>query len=133
MKDLAAPADSKVIYNFHCYSPLSFTHQGAPWVPELDQSARPSFDESGIPADFFDKAFASAIRTAEENGTCLYCGEYGVIDRATPEDTVKWFRTIHSTFEKYGISRAAWSYKQMDFGLSDSRLDGVRDQLTALL
>ena len=133
VKDLAAPADSRVIYNFHCYSPLSFTHQGAPWVPALDQSARPSFDESGIPADFFDKAFASAIRAAEENNTCLYCGEYGVIDRATPEDTVKWYRTIHSTFEKYGISRCAWSYKQMDFGLSDSRLDGVRDQLIPLL
>ena len=133
VKDLAAPADSRVIYNFHCYSPLSFTHQGAPWVPELDQAARPSFDESGIPADFFDKAFASAIRAAEENNTCLYCGEYGVIDRATPEDTVQWYRTIHATFEKYGISRSAWSYKQMDFGLSDSRLDGVRDQLIPLL
>ena len=133
VKDLAAPADSRVIYNFHCYSPMPFTHQGAPWVPALDQSARPSFDESGIPANFFDKAFASAIRAAEENNTCLYCGEYGVIDRATPEDTVKWYRTIHSTFEKYGISRCAWSYKQMDFGLSDSRLDGVRDQLIPLL
>ena len=40
---------------------------------------------------------------------------------------------MHSTFEKHGSSRCAWSYKQMDFGLSDSRLDGVRDQLTALL
>ena len=88
---------------------------------------------SGIPADFFDKAFASAIRAAEKNNTCLYCGEYGVIDRATPEDTVQWYRTIHATFEKYGISRSAWSYKQMDFGLSDSRLDGVRDQLIPLL
>ena len=54
-------------------------------------------------------------------------------DQATPEDTVKWFRTIHSTFEKYGISRSAWSYKQMDFGLSDSRLDGVRGELISLL
>ena len=56
-----------------------------------------------------------------------------VKDLAAPEDTVKWYRTIHSTFEKYGISRCAWSYKQMDFGLSDSRLDGVRDQLIPLL
>jgi hypothetical protein len=77
--------------------------------------------------------YASAIRAAEDNNTCLYCGEYGVIDRAAPEDTVKWYRTIHSTFEKHGISRCAWSYKQMDFGLSDSRLDGVRDQLIPLL
>ena len=133
VKDLDAPADDRVVYNFHCYDPLEFTHQGAPWVPQLDQAARPSFDESGIPGDYFDKAFASAVETAEKYGTCLYCGEYGVIDRAAPEDTVKWFRAIHATFEKYGISRAAWSYKQMDFGLSDARLDGVRKELIGLL
>ena len=133
VKDLAAPADSRVIYNFHCYDPLVFTHQGAYWVPDMPADFRQSFEETAIPADYFDKAFASAIEAAEKNNTCLYCGEYGVIDRATPEDTVKWYRTIHSTFEKYGISRCAWSYKQMDFGLSDSRLDGVRDQLIPLL
>ena len=63
----------------------------------------------------------------------LYCGEYGVIDRATPEDTVRWFRQIHDTFERFHISRCAWSYKQMDFGLSDPRLDSVRDALIKLL
>ena len=52
---------------------------------------------------------------------------------SSPEDTVKWFRKIHETFEKYGIARSAWSYRKMDFGLSDERLDGVRDQLIPLL
>ena len=82
---------------------------------------------------FFEKDFASAIETAAERGTALYCGEYGVIDIATPEDTVKWYRMIHAVFEKHGIARAAWSYRRMDFGLSDERLDGVRDQLIPLL
>ena len=86
-----------------------------------------------IPEDYFEKAFASAVETAEKNNTALYCGEYGVIDRANPEDTVKWFRLIHAAFEKYQISRAAWSYKEMDFGLSDSRMDAVRDELIPLL
>ena len=63
----------------------------------------------------------------------LYCGEYGVIDRATPEDTVAWYRMIHEAFEHYGIGRAAWSYRQMDFGLSDERLKGVLPQLLPLL
>ena len=133
VKDLAAPADDRVIYNFHCYSPLEFTHQGAPWVPDMAHSFRQSFEEAAIPKDYFEKAFASAVETAEKNNTALYCGEYGVIDRANPEDTVKWFRLIHAAFEKYQISRAAWSYKEMDFGLSDSRMDAVRDELIPLL
>jgi len=133
VKDLAAPADDRVIYNFHCYSPLEFTHQGAYWVPDMAPDFRQSFEEAAIPEDYFEKAFASAVETAEKNNTALYCGEYGVIDRANPEDTVKWFRLIHAAFEKYQISRAAWSYKEMDFGLTDSRMDAVRDELIPLL
>ena len=133
VKDLAAPADDKVIYNFHCYDPLEFTHQGAFWVPQLDQAARPNFAESGITPEFFEKDFESAIRAAEENHTCLYCGEYGVIEQATPEDTVRWYRTIHEVLEKHQIGRSAWSYREMNFGLSDARLDGVRDELIRYL
>ena len=133
VKDLDAPADDLVIYNFHCYSPVEFTHQGAYWVPFLDQDNRISFEEAEVTESYFEELFASAIRTADQYHTCLYCGEYGVIDRATPEDTVKWYRMINRVLEKHQISRAAWSYKQMDFGLSDARLDGVRDELIRLL
>ena len=130
---LDAPADDKVMYNFHCYDPVAFTHQGAYWVDWLDRSARYTFEEAGVGDNYFDKQFAPALAAAEKNDTMLYCGEYGVIDLARPEDTVKWYRRIHAAFEKYGISRCAWSYKQMDFGLSDARLDGVRDELLPLL
>ena len=59
--------------------------------------------------------------------------EYGVIDVVPPEEAVKWFRTVHSVFEKHGIGCCLWSYKQMDFGLSDARLDGVREELLKVL
>ena len=135
VKDLDMPADDRVIYNFHCYDPLIFTHQGATWIPDpaFDIDRRVSFEEADITPEYFEKQFASAIETAKARGTTLYCGEYGVIDRATPEDTVKWFRTINEVFEKHGIARSAWSYRQMDFGLSDTRLDGVRDELVKYL
>ena len=32
-------------------------------------------------------------------------------------------------FEKYGIGRAAWSYKEMDFGLIDEHMDPVREEV----
>ena len=80
-------------------------------------------------ADFFEKVFEPAVRAAEKNGTELYCGEYGVIDRAAPEEALKWYRQIHAAFERFGIARCAWSYKEMDFGLSDSRMDDVRREL----
>ncbi len=133
VKDLNPPADDRVMYNFHCYAPLAFTHQGAHWVEDMDLAFRQSFEEAKITPSLFEEVFASAIASAEKNHTCLYCGEYGVIENASPEDTLKWYRAIHEVLERHEISRAAWSYKEMNFGLSDSRLDSVRDELIQVL
>ena len=130
---LALPADDRVVYNFHCYDPILFTHQGATWTRFIDPAKRLSFDEANMPEDYFAQQFDPALQTAKERNVALYCGEYGVIDRATPQDTVRWYRQIHETFERFHISRCAWSYKRMDFGLSDPRLDQVRDELIACL
>ena len=130
---LDPPADDRVVYNFHCYEPLRFTHQGARWVPELNNEKRLTYDQAEIPEDYFDRVFSPAVEAAKKNGSELYCGEYGVIDKARPEDALEWYRHIHAAFEKYGIARCAWSYKQMDFGLSDPRMDGVRDELIRYL
>lgn len=133
VKDLEKPYDDKVIYNFHCYSPLEFTHQGASWAQEIDQDARYRFEDVEITPELFEKLFLPAIEKAKSYGTTVYCGEYGVIDIAAPEDILKWYKVINSVFEKHNIARAAWSYKKMNFGLSDSRMDKVRDELIKYL
>ena len=130
---IAIPEDERVILNFHCYLPLPFTHQGAYWVPFLDRDARVAFDESGATESYFEGIFEPAVNIMKRKGKPLYCGEYGVIDIASPEDTLRWYRTIHPVFERYEIARCAWTYKGMDFGLSDPRLDGIRDELITLL
>ena len=133
VSDLDAPYDDKVVYNFHCYDPLKFTHQGAYWTDMINKDERFSFDESNIDAEYFEQLFSSAIEAAKRNNTSLYCGEYGVINIISPEDSVKWYKCINSVFEKYGIARSAWSYKEMDFGISDSHLESVRDELLKYL
>ena len=130
---LDAPFDANVIYNMHCYEPLEFTHQGAYWTEVIDPERRIAFADSGALPDYFEALFAPAIRKAQENGTVLYCGEYGVIDRVSPEDTLAWYRAIHEVFERHGIARCAWTYKAMDFGLTHPHLDPVREELISLL
>ena len=159
VKDLAMPYDENIVYNFHCYEPIVFTHQGAGWVPGMDLDFREPIDASyaKIKADtkaqaptasmdlsiwpdeeclsskFFESIFEEAVRVAEERNVPLYCGEYGVIDRADPQDTVEWYKMITQAFEKYGIGRACWTYREMDFGVADARMDGVRDELLKYL
>lgn len=155
VKAIDVPDDEHLVFNFHCYEPHIFTHQGAYWMPPMDTSFRitvhssfAGFIEAGekmllgnvagleqYPSDttlteqYFIDLFREAAEAAEKKGVPLYCGEYGVIDNADPEDALFWFAKIHAAFEHYGIGRAAWSYRQMDFGLSDSRMDGVREEL----
>lgn len=130
---LDKPFDSNVVYNMHCYEPLKFTHQGAYWTNDIIPEERVAFEDSGCTADYFEKLFSTAIAKAEEFGAELYCGEYGVIDVVDADSTIKWYSTINSVLEKHGIGRAAWTYKKMDFGITDSRLDGVRDVLLKLI
>lgn len=133
VKDLLPPYDDKVIYNMHCYDPLKFTHQGAYWTDQIVPSERYSFEECNIKVEDFTNAFAEAKEAAEKNNTALYCGEYGVINQAQPEDTVKWFKTINQAFTQMGIGHSAWSYKEMDFGLSDDHLSSVIDEIIKYL
>ncbi len=156
VKDLAMPHDENIVYNFHNYDPLVFTHQGASWIPGMPADYRVSidktfkemdayttehapellgrFDNMGdsddkIDGEFFKKRFAEPVKIAEERGVSLYCGEYGVIENAEPGDILKWYKAINEAFEYYGIGRATWSYKSMNFGLADARLDAVREEI----
>lgn len=159
VKDLDAPYDENIVYNFHCYEPLLFTHQGAPWIEKMPVDFRlplkskisdykvltekncgqigTVFDsfapDATIDENYFETIFAEAVQVAENRNVLLYCGEYGVIDRVAPEDTIEWYKLISAVYNRHGIGRAAWSYRQMDFGLSDARLDGIRSELLKYL
>ncbi len=127
--ELDPPFDSRVVYNMHCYEPLIFTHQGAYWTNDIDPEKRLSFDESGCDEAYFEELFSTAIKKADEYGVPLYCGEYGVIDVVEPEDALRWLKCINSVFERHGIGRCIWTYKEMDFGLTDTRLDDIRGEM----
>ena len=133
LPDLVKPYDDNVILSFHCYDPLIFTHQGADWVDGIDVSAPKSFDETEINPEYFEGRFAAALKTAEKYDAALYCGEYGVIDRVSPQDALKWYKAINIAFERFGISHSAWNYKQKDFGLSDKWIEPVIGELVKYL
>ena len=134
LSELDAPYDAHVIYNFHFYEPHLFTHQGAYWMDaSFDRERRVSYAESGVSEAWIEDFLAPALEKAAQEGAELYCGEYGVIDVVPPREALKWFSALHAVFERHGIARSLWSYKQMDFGLCDARLDGVRGELLELL
>lgn len=155
---LDAPYDDKVVYNFHCYEPMIFSHQGAYWVDAMPNDYRITYpqtvetyraetqrvlgENSGTlfldevkemgPA-YFDVIFRPALEAAEKNNAPLYCGEYGVIDLADNPSKIRWLKDIHTAFAKYNIGHALWNYKEKDFGFVDDSFAEVKDDFIAVI
>lgn len=159
LKMLSLPFDEHIVYNFHFYDPLIFTHQSAYWIKEMPSDFSTSYPnelaeylakaKENLPEGqsrilsavrteqvdyhFIENSFSEAVRIAEERGVPLYCGEYGVIDQADVLSTLNWYTDVNHAFEKYGIARAAWTYKEKDFGLIGAHYAPILDQLVQLL
>lgn len=157
LKLLTIPQDENVIYTFHMYEPLIFTHQKAYWVPAMPSDLEVFYPEDmeyykkmsaiignkgkdvsvsdcdtmGIP--FLKEMVEEAVVAAKNAGVRLYCGEFGVIDQAPIEDTLRWFQDIMQVFEEYDIHYALWTYKEKDFGLIDAHYEPIREDMISLL
>ena len=139
---LLPPPDENIVFTFHCYDPLCFTHQKASWVENIDfelsypdtvavyqEKTRGISQEQGgniyttkldvLGPEYFREIFAEAINTANKYNVPLYCGEFGVIDKAPLDDSVRWLADFNQVLCENNIGRAYWSYKRMDFGVTD--------------
>ncbi len=154
---LKKPQSSNVMFTFHFYEPLIFTHQKAPWVPGMNLERQINYpatlsyfrkesiplgykgkdvtDTDGeIPAiELIRQMVKEAVNSAKAAGVPLYCGEYGVIDRAPVEATEAWFSDVHKVFEEYKINHAVWTYKEMDFGITEDHYTPIRDSLIKMM
>lgn len=136
--------DENVIYTFHDYSPMWFTHQGSTWgsqgwafvrgVPypstpenvqailgqEQDERERIWLQRYGW--DRWDAArvgaeVATMSEWAQRRGVPLYCGEFGVYKQyADPKARATWISDMRTALEAKHIGWAMWDY-QGGFGI----------------
>lgn len=158
VKLLDPPYDDKIVYNFHCYEPFLFTHQGAYWVDYMPADFRVAYplpieeyrklykevidthdgvvfleEVAELGPKFFDIIFDDAIKAAEKYDAPLYCGEYGAIDLSENHSKIRWLKDIHTAFKAHGIGRALWNYKEKDFGFVDESFKEVQQEFIECL
>jgi endoglucanase len=134
----------RVIYNFHFYSPFTFTHQGATWVgdpfaklrnvpypssPELlkplvdaatDTQVKQYLDYYGkenFNAAKLESEIMAAVNWAKQNNVYITCNEFGAYKAfAPPASRANLIRDDRIILEKYNIGWAMWDYDQ-GFGI----------------
>ena len=136
LSELPEYDDPRVIYTFHYYNPLMFTHQDAYWDENLKYlSGYPfPYDASRMPeihphwqnepyltylynnypndatADKIREDITKAAEWATQHGKLLFCGELGVLNSAKPADRYRWYKAVGNILAEKNIPWTLWQY-----------------------
>ncbi len=121
LNSLRLPADDhNIIVTVHYYTPMSFTHQGAPFIAEYSNKTGVSWmgtdaEKAAVAADF-----AKAAKWAKENNRPIFLGEFGAYDKADMDSRARYVSHVARTAESLGWS---WAYWQFDSDFVLYRID----------
>ncbi|MDF2685942.1 MAG: hypothetical protein K0S55_1123 [Clostridia bacterium] len=156
LENINISEDENVIYTFHMYEPFIFTHQAASWNEAarnykkqveypFNVSEHEEFFKINGKSDYFKTHeiidinflydFLKPVITFKEKNIdkILYCGEYGAIENAPLKSIIRWHNDITDIFLQYGIGRAVWSYKEMNFPVTKSDGSITSEELIKIL
>jgi endoglucanase len=126
--------DPNIILSFHFYEPFHLTHIGASWTRLRDFKGEVNYpgqivvngvtdEEKRIyNIDTLEIMMRKPFHLADSLNLSLYCGEFGVIEKAPLEPKLAWYRDMVAIFEKNDVGYANWNYKAGSFGIVDQHL-----------
>ncbi len=145
LSQLPVYTDPNLLYTFHFYEPVLFTHQGSNWwIPGLASIADVPFPYGTapmpvLPADLIGDAYISnAFNNYKNDGTVanikqlidvfitfrnnrkvnIYCGEFGAYMKNSPDASrVSWHNEVRKYLEEKSIPWTMWDYQSGGFGL----------------
>jgi endoglucanase len=112
LPDLILPvADRNIIVAIHYYSPIEFTHQGAPWSVRNKDLSGVTWTGSEAEVNAVNADFDMAQRWSKKYNRPLTLGEFGAYEKADVASRVRWTNHIARQAE---ARKWSWTYWQFD-------------------
>ena len=133
-KYLTPLEDDNVIYSFHTYTPVTFTHQKAAWIADPffhierpwpgDYAAPEQGAETRLDVEYgkWDKArlqesIQNALDFRAKYDLPVACNEFGVYVQVPRQYQIAWMRDFLDILREADVGFSYWNYKNLDFGL----------------
>jgi endoglucanase len=112
LQDLTLPEDDRnIIVAIHYYSPIQFTHQGAPWSVKNKDLSGITWTQSDAEMKGVNDDFEIAQQWSKKYNRPLTLGEFGAYEKADMASRVKWTNYVARQAES---NHWSWSYWQFD-------------------
>lgn len=133
LEKLKLPEDDRnIIATVHYYSPMSFTHQGAPWSIENKDRLGVKWLGTENEKQAVISDFQNAQSWSKKHKRPLLLGEFGAYDKAEMDSRARWTSFVTRTAESLGWSWAYWQFDS-DFIVydidKDKWVEPIRDAL----
>jgi endoglucanase len=122
-----------LIVDVHYYTPASFTHQGADWVPGASAWRGTRWTAGRGEEAAIERELGFCAEWGRLNERPIYVGEFGAIDQADLESHARWTAFVRRTAEKHGMSLAHWSFIRSPSAVLDERTGGWIEPLKEAL
>ncbi len=149
-------AEDNLVYNFHFYEPMVFTHQSAHWpemglepIAGLAYPAEAASKEENLARigdfgrqfllaydadrDWLARRLAIIADWGRRLGVPVTCNEFGVYTHVTPRaDRLRWLRDTRELLEEFHIGWTMWDYAG-GFAVTSIATPGARQLDSACL
>jgi endoglucanase len=136
LKPLQIPQDERnIIVSVHCYDPMEFTHQGAPWVTDRDSNAWMGTKWTGTEAEKkpIARKFDMAAEWSKQHNRPINLGEFGSFNKADMESRAIYTKFFADAAIERGFSFHYWQFDS-DFAVYDTKTDTlIKPLLDALI
>lgn len=147
--------DPNILLSCHFYEPFLLSHYKAGWTEFGNYQGNVHYPGYLVTDDELDRLseadkklvgrwktpwnrqtlasfLVKAKRVADEKGLNLYCGEFGMYEKAPAADALRWYKDVISVFDSLDIAWAKWDYRG-GFGIYTSDNQPKRELIRTIM